>query len=261
MKQHPLGLALSGGATRGYAHLGMLAVLWDNGIQPDVVSGTSIGAITGALIADGQHPRDIYNAFKKKSFYNFVRPAFKFGGILNLDGMATFLDDLLTAKTFEDLQMPLFVLATDYMKGVEEVFNAGPLIPALLASSAVPMVFQPIEIEGRYFVDGGLYHNLPTKVIRDSCDFLIACNLVTVPVLNEKPSQFGFADRVISMAVASNVNYEKTLADFILEPTAIHEFGFFDNGASQKLFEAGQQVAQKKMPELLQAIKNKHPQS
>jgi NTE family protein len=254
MATKKIGFTLSGGATRGYAHLGMLDVLYKHDIKPEIISGTSIGALTGALLADGHEPEAIYAAFKKKSFYNFVRPAFKFGGILNLDGMANFLGELLSAKTFEDLKIPLRVVATDYMKGTAEIFDSGPLLQALMASSAVPMVFQPIKIEERYFIDGGLYHNLPTKIIRDQCDFLIACNLVSVPPLNEKPSQLGFADRVISMAVASNVNFEKTLADFLLEPTSIHEFGFFDNSASQKLFEAGRLEALEKMQNLKSAL-------
>jgi NTE family protein len=240
-----IGIALSGGGTRGFAHLGMLAGLQEAGINGHVFSGTSIGAITGAFIADGQDPNEVFKLFKDKGFFNFVRPAFKFGGLLNLDGMAKIMEDHLQAATFEELKRPLIITATDYMDGSLAVISQGPLIQAILASAAVPLVFEPVKIGDRYLVDGGVLGNLPAQVLPKSCDFIIGCDLVPIPKLDKKPSQIGFADRILSLAVSANTKADYAACNLIICPESIHQYRFFDTSVAGKLFQAGKEEALK----------------
>jgi NTE family protein len=236
-----IGIALSGGGTRGFAHLGMLSGLLEAGVSGDLYAGTSIGAITGAFMADGHHPDDIYKLFKDKAFFNFVRPAFKFGGLLNLDGMAQMLRTHLNAQTFEELEKPLKITVTDYMAGTLDVLNSGPLVAALMASAAVPLVFEPIKLHDKYYIDGGVLGNLPAGTIRKDCDFLIGCDLVPIPVLDKKPTQIGFADRILSLSVSNSTREDKALCDLIISPDSIHQYRFFDTSVAAKLYKAGRE--------------------
>ena len=175
--QYNLGLVLGGGGARGIAHLGVYKALLEAGIKPDIISGTSAGAIAGAMLASGHSPEECLTIFEGKSFLNFARPAISKLGIMTMSGMEDRLHRFIKAKTFEELEIPLVVTAGDIYAGVPVHFEKGPLIPAILASSSIPIVFIPRKINEVDYVDGGVFMNLPVRPIRDRCKKILAVNI------------------------------------------------------------------------------------
>jgi NTE family protein len=190
------GLALGGGGVRGLAHALVLEALDEMGCRPGVIAGTSIGAIMGALYASGipgktirenieknmisqrDTWRDIFN--KRSDLLKMVRTVeFEHGpgGTFKPDGFLNFLLAAVHRRTFEELDIPLLVIATDYWSGEEVVLETGELLPALKASIAIPGVFAPVTIGGRTLLDGGLVDLVPYEHILDRCDVSIAVNV------------------------------------------------------------------------------------
>jgi NTE family protein len=211
-----IGLALGGGGVRGLAHARALDILDDEGFRPSAIAGTSMGAIVGALYASGLSGRDILDLVdrhviqrgdglreivrKKDSLFKWLsalRPSWE-GGLLKAEGVLSLLIDEIPSRTFEELAIPLRVVATDFRRGEAVLFESGELIPALTASMAIPGIFAPVEHEGRRLVDGGLVDNLPYHVLPDDCDRTIAIDVGSSPETRggEDP---GIVDAILGM--------------------------------------------------------------
>ncbi|HRD51327.1 MAG TPA: patatin-like phospholipase family protein, partial [Flavobacteriales bacterium] len=162
-----LPFVLSGGGARGFAHLGVLEACAEAGIAPSAISGTSAGALVGAFIAGGIAPAEVLALIHAQVPEIFNRWRILRGDRLSQQRMRDFLEGHLPAKRFDQLGMPLFVSATDFTTGRQRIFSSGELIPALLAASAVPVIFPAVEIDGRPYVDGGLSNNLPVEPFND----------------------------------------------------------------------------------------------
>jgi len=204
-----LGLALGGGGVRGLAHALVLEALDDMGCRPSVIAGTSIGAIMGALYASGMPGKTIrkniqrniisredtwHDIFNKRSDLLKVVRTVTFergpGGTFKPDRFLNFLLADVHKKTFEELDIPLLVIAADYWSGEEIVLKAGALLPALKASIAIPGVFAPVKIGNRELLDGGIVDLVPYEHILDRCDVSIAVNVAgtRTPGRNRTPN-------------------------------------------------------------------------
>lgn len=158
-----IGLVLGGGGSRGLAHVGILEVLEREGIAVDFIVGTSMGGIVGALYAYGFHPSIIAKHMKQLGGSSlFVTRIFSARARQNL--VRDYLAEAFEDKTFDDLKIPLTVMAVDMQHGREVELKSGPLIPSLLATSAVPAVFPPVELDGMQLADGGVIDSLATHV-------------------------------------------------------------------------------------------------
>ncbi len=153
------GLVLSGGGARGFAHIGVLRVLERAGAKFDVVAGTSMGAILGALYASGASAEELYQLATVTDWTDIVDLSLK-TGLMKGDRLAGFLAERLPA-TFEELKLPLAVVATDIESGEEVVMTEGDLVSAVRASASFPGAFEPVQIGGRTLADGGIINNLP----------------------------------------------------------------------------------------------------
>lgn len=162
-----LGLVLSGGTAKGFAHLGVLEVFEKNKIKIDYIAGTSIGAVIGALYSSGLSVNELKEIAKKTKWSNLVDFTLPDRGILSGKKIEDFLRNLLKNKKFEDLKIPLAVVATDVYKGEKVIFNKGDVVNALRASISIPSLFVPFEYDNRILVDGGLIDPLPNDVVRD----------------------------------------------------------------------------------------------
>jgi NTE family protein len=200
---HPmkLGIALGGGGVRGLAHVAILQVLDDLQMRPALIAGTSMGAIVGALYASGMSAKEIREVIEKrlilkndtwrdviekrqdllKWVYAF-KPDFSGSGLINAEGILNSLLNEIKVDSFEDLDIPLLVVAADYWSAEEVVFHEGQLLRAIQASMAVPGVFSPVSIEGRILVDGGVVNLLPYDLLTGRADFTIAVNVSRVRV-------------------------------------------------------------------------------
>ncbi|MGD8396290.1 MAG: patatin-like phospholipase family protein [Candidatus Eiseniibacteriota bacterium] len=191
-----VGLALGGGGVRGLAHVLALETLDRRGIRPAALAGTSMGAIIGALYAAGRRGTAIHEmvsehvpaddegigaAIRRKvdliRWLGAVRPAWGKSGLFRADRFLHDLLETIEVDTFEELEIPLRVVATDFYRGDAVVIDSGELLPALLASMSIPGVFVPVEHEGRFLVDGGVVNNLPYDVLPEDCDATIAIDV------------------------------------------------------------------------------------
>lgn len=179
-------VALGGGGVRGLAHIPLLERVEHAGLKVHSVAGTSMGAIIGALIASGLSASEIREGIhrhiirssdgvkeildKKRELMVWLKavgPSWHRSGLLSADGFLSFLLDEVQAETFEELALPLKVVATDFLTGEIQVFESGPLLPALQASMSIPGVFVPLEIDGTLLVDGGASLNLPYTLLME----------------------------------------------------------------------------------------------
>lgn len=192
-----IGLALSGGGARGFAHVAACEAFDIAGLRPTRIAGTSMGALVGALYASGMNGADIgdyfVGCFKSQTQVmgrimkaeHRTRPLFKFSwrNWTPLDPAAiieTFMPPDFP-HTFEDLSIPLRVSAVDYYRGQEIVFDSGPLIPALAASMSLPAIFRPVEYQGKLLIDGGAVNPLPVDQAGEDMDYLVASDVVLLP--------------------------------------------------------------------------------
>ncbi len=231
------GLVLSGGGARGVAHLGVLKALDELGVVIDRISGTSAGALVGALYAQGLKPDAIFQLVKGISFLKSVRPAWALTGVFNMDGIRELLQKKIPHNSFDGLSIPLTVAATDIRKGQVHYFTEGELIPTILASCSIPAIFNPISFKGNLYVDGGLVDNLPVKPIRKQCDFIIGshCNHISpeVDVTNVK----SVVERSLLVAIYSNTEVSRGLCDVFIEPPRMDRFSSLDLGKIQEVYD------------------------
>ena len=173
-----IGLALGGGFARGMAHIGVLKVLEQEGIPVRAVAGTSVGALIGACYCSGLSSDELTQVAHSVRFTTFARWTLSRQGFASNDRMVSFLTRTLKVKTFEELRVPLAVTATDFNTGEGVVFHSGGIIDPVRASCAYPGMFLPVEIRGRYLVDGMLSHPVPTRPLREmGADRVLAVHL------------------------------------------------------------------------------------
>lgn len=175
-KKYSLGLALSGGGAKGFAHVGVYRFLEECGLIPTTISGTSAGALAGVLFADGYSVDDV-EIFTGRKFSEFASIQLPKSGLFDNKRFRSFLKQHLRPTSFEDLKIPLVVVATDLDKGVSREFRSGPLTEPVVASCCMPVIFSPVEIDGAHYVDGGLFRNFPVSTIREECNRVIGVNV------------------------------------------------------------------------------------
>jgi len=241
--KHALGLALSGGGSKGFAHLGVLQALEERSIKPNLIAGTSAGALAGVLYADGHSPQEILSFFQKKAFKEFATLTLPQSGIFKTDRFTSFLKKHLRARSFEELSIPMKVTATDIENGVCNCFDKGPLIPAIIASCSFPIVFTPVEIDGVYYVDGGLFKNFPVSIIRKQCDKIIGVNVSPLTGQKYKNSLFYIAERSFHYISVSNSLIDRNLCDLLIEAPRVSKFSMFSLDHAEEIYELGYSAA------------------
>jgi NTE family protein len=244
-----IGLVLSGGGARGITHIGVLKALDELGVSIHCVSGTSVGAIIGALYAGGYAPDRILEIIVTTRILKSMRPAWTLKGLLSLDGLRDVLLKYIPDNKFESLGIPLTVAATDIRKGESAYFSQGELIPVLLASCCVPAVFNPVQLNGSAYVDGGIMDNLPAKPIRGHCDFLIGshCNYINAEF--DVKNFRSVIERSLLMAINGNTTVSKGLCDILIEPTESGKISTFEVGKAKELFDIGYQFTKQNFKE------------
>lgn len=174
-----IGLALSGGAVLGFAHLGVIKVLQERGIKIDCVAGTSVGSLVGAFLADGYDWRRMWEIGRNLSWRVLGKIVFPKKGLLDGSYIKRFVELHLGKKDIKDLKIPYAAVAVDIESGEEVVFNEGDLGLAVQASCSIPGIFTPVEWNGKVLLDGGLKNIVPIQVCRElGCDFVIAVKLI-----------------------------------------------------------------------------------
>lgn len=256
-----IGIALSGGGARGIAHIGVLRALAEHGVYPEVVAGTSSGAIVGSLYAYGLSPAQLQDFARAGVGVKLLRLVNPLRGLIKLSLLREKLEAVLPDDDFGCLARPLAVTATNLQTGHLHVFESGPLIGAVQASCAVPLLFHPVEIAGQQYIDGGLYMNLPAAPIRQRCDLLIGSNVMPYEQaeVGRLSSVFSISNRVFDLAVHHNSLEARGLCDLLVEPLELKTYQVYNFSKADHLVDVGYREMTARMPELLKRIEEWTP--
>ncbi|MDH4162218.1 MAG: patatin-like phospholipase family protein [Nitrospirota bacterium] len=247
-------LVLGGGAARGFAHIGVIRALEQEKIPIDMVVGTSVGSLIGAIYAADRNSFELeWTAFtlEKETLFDYgIMNAFTGMGIAKGDKLEEFVKSKITIANIEGLMIPYAAVATDLNRGERVVLERGSVAKAVRASSAIPGVFQPVNHLGRNLVDGGVMDNIPVAVARErGADLIIAVDI------SENVTNFNLTNLLdvmlqsITIMGAENAKARKKDADVLIAP-AVGDVGMLDFTQKKRCMQAGIEATQKAMPEI-----------
>lgn len=225
---YQLGITLSGGSARGYAHVGVLQALHEHGIEPGIISGTSMGAIVGVLYAAGYSPEEIKKILIKETFSKMTGFSWRRTGLYKLEKMKVALKKYIPEDDFSTLKKPFYLGLSNLNEACGVTRSSGSLFDYLIASCSVPGFFAPIVLEEVSWVDGGLMCNLPASSIREECKFLIGSHVNFPGRKSNFTGPKGIMERSINLGITQNIKPEKELCDFFIEPPKMQNYSLFD---------------------------------
>src|SRR5450755_1094956 len=246
-----IGVALGGGFARGIAHIGVLKVLEEEGIPVRVVTGTSVGALMGAAYCSGVSLAELEELAHNVRFTTFARWTLSRCGFASNDRMVSFLTRTLKVKTFEELRIPLGVTATDFNTGEGVVFHSGSIIDPVRASCAYPGMFLPVEIRGRYLVDGMLSHPVPTRPLRQmGAERVLAVQLKGQWSKTIAPRHlFDVIGQSFAIAQEMTSAVWRSAADIVIEPD-VAGFDYDDFKRAGELIRVGEVAMRTALPQV-----------
>ena len=259
-KREPkIGLALGGGAARGFAHVGVIQVLEEAGIRPALVSGTSAGSLVAAFYASGKNGlqlQQIAETMDEATFADWMLPIFN-RGFLRGDALAKYVQQQVAGRKIEDMTLPLGIVATDLNSGLGVLFQRGDTATAVRASSAIPAVFLPVKIAGREYVDGGLVSPVPVRYARQmGADLVIAVDISSAPEVNAASDTLQILLQTFTIMAKSINTLELRDAEVVIRP-ALNSVASSDFGSRRRAIEAGRQAMLASLPQLRAAIEAK----
>jgi NTE family protein len=246
-----IGIALGGGFARGIAHIGVLKVLEEEGIPVKIVTGTSVGALIGAVYCSGVSIEDLVRIAHSCRFTTFARWTVSRYGFASNDRMVSFLERVLKVRTFEELRIPLGVTATDFNTGEGVVFHSGSIIDPVRASCAYPGMFLPVQIRGRYLVDGMLSHPVPSHPVREmGADHVLAVHLKGTWSNGGAPRHlFDVIGQSFAIAQDAMASVWRSAADLVIEPD-VAGFSYDDFKRADDLMRVGEAAMRAALPEV-----------
>ena len=251
-----LGLALGGGAARGFAHVGVIQVLEEAGIQPDLVVGTSAGSLVAAMYASGKNStqlRRVAETMEEAEITDWMMPILN-RGALRGEALARYVNTQVGNRLIEQMKMPLGIVATDLHSGEPVLFRRGNTGSAVRASSAVPAVFQPVKIGSREYVDGGLVSPVPVRQAREmGANVVIAVDISTDPEGSPASDTFQILMQTFNIMGKSLNTVLLKDADVVVKP-ALMGVKSADFAARRKSIEAGREAMLKALPRLKEVL-------
>ncbi|MEN6572188.1 MAG: patatin-like phospholipase family protein [Anaerolineaceae bacterium] len=247
-----VGIALSGGSTHGAAHIGVLKVLEREGVKVDMIAGTSAGALVGCAYAAGIPLDDIADIFKKMSWPQLLRPSLlRSLSLFDTSPMENFLREKIGSGEFKDLNIPFAAIAADIVTSEKVVLDSGPLAPAVRASASIPGLFNPVEINGRMLVDGGILDNLPVSQVKAmGADYVIAVDLTKHEGPNKKPENpIEVIMDMIEIMQSRSTLPDPSEFDCYIRPEVL-QFSKWDFSKADDIMTEGMKAAEKVMDKL-----------
>ncbi len=268
--QRVVGIALSSGNARGMAHIGVLKVLEDEGIPIDMIAGTSAGAVFGSLYAAGRTFKEIvdfaegvrhkYNFFTGFRFWDFRLPPR--AGLIKGEMVLDYFRKCLSNKTFDDLSIPMYIIATDLISGEEIVFDRGPVAEAVRASMSVIGVLEPAPVAGRFLIDGGSVNPVPSQLLADrGANIILASNVI--PSLEDRlnrrelkregkvPNAFGIIMGAMEIMESEIIRTRMGPVDVLISPN-IARYSTFEYDKVQELIKRGEEAARAQLSTIRQ---------
>lgn len=247
-----IGLALSGGAALGAAHIGVLEVLEENGIRPYCVAGTSAGSAVGVVYCAGMSLERIKELAMDLEWGKLGRVVLPRRGFFDGSRLEEYLIELIGDLTFEELTIPFAATAADILRDELIILSEGRVAPAVRASCALPGVFTPVEYGGRLLVDGGVINNLPVSAVREmGAEYVIAVDLSSPPAADRKFPTTLLEMWFLSVAtLIRNTHREASLADLVIRPD-VGEFSWIDLPNVPTFIGRGRQATEEMIPRIL----------
>ena len=238
-KKYNIGIALGGGGARGFAHLGVLQALYEKGIKPDVISGVSAGAIAGAFIASGHSPKEAFDIIKQYKFTGLSELNIPKTGLLSSAKMKSRLLKKIPIKKLEDLEIPLIICVSNMLDGKPEYLTEGPLADIVQASASIPVLFSPVELNGKLYSDGGIFDNVPVKPLKKNCKKVIGVSISPIQKIEELTSLIQVSARMFQLAVNPSTSDLKKECDVFIEPPDLCNYDIMDTKHAQEIFDIG----------------------
>lgn len=235
------------------AHIGALKALQEHGIESHWVAGTSVGALVGALYAQGIGVDEMLVFFKETPLFRYNFFSFNKPGLMDTEKYIEIFKSFWPGNSFESLKKPLYVVATDLLEGEEKVFSQGELIRPLLASAALPPIFSPVTIKGRMYADGGIMNNFPLEPLEQKAGFVIGSNVSVVKKLSSRElrSSYQLTNRTTALMIYA-INREKiSRCDLVFEALELEKIGVLDKKGIEKAFSIGYNHASRKLDSAL----------
>lgn len=249
-----IGLALGGGAARGFAHIGVLQVLEEQGIKPDLVVGTSAGSLVAALYAAGKTPTELQSmamTLDESSITDWVFPG---RSLLKGEALARFIRTQTAGKQIEGMRLPLGIVAADLQSGAPILFRRGDPGVAVRASSAVPAVFEPVSINGREYIDGGAVSPIPVRFARQmGADVVIAVDISAIPQGQPTRRAVDILLQTFNIMGHAISQHELAEADVVMRPK-LEGIGSADFSSRRLSILAGREAALMVLPQLKERI-------
>lgn len=240
-----IGLVLSGGGVRGAVHIGVIKALEEYGIVPTHIAGSSAGAIVGALYAYGLTSKEILDFFSGLQILDITKYAINKPGFIDTEKFYPKFKRHIKRDDFSALHKKLYITTTDILSGKLKVFSSGELIKPVLASAAFPGVFAPVEINGSFFIDGGVINNFPVSTLKEKCDLIIgvyANGFENIGMKDLKHS-YNVVERAFKLKSVKEDMAKFKDCDLVIYPKEISQYGTFDKKQIMKIFDIGYKSA------------------
>ena len=232
------GLVLSGGGAKGFAHIGVLKALNEKGIYPDIISGTSAGAIVGSLYADGHTPDEILSLFSGKDLYSLVQIVMPNRGLFKMKDLLYMLKKNLSSRRIEQLKIKTYICATNMSTGRVKYFYEGPIIKPIIASASIPVLFQPVLINEDLYVDGGMFANLPVEPLLGKCERLIGVHVNPFGHFDRRTESLTtIVERIFQISTRANVLNDVNKCDWFIEPPKLKDYGLLSVKKGREMFD------------------------
>jgi len=252
---HKVGISLCGGGARGIAHIGVLQALEENGIYPEIIAGTSAGSIVGGFYAAGLTPMQIMEVVDDSSLFKIFKIGFSTTGLTDLSYLDKIIKQKFPENNFSALKKPYYACVTNISDGACEYIEDGELSQAIMASCSIPLIFKPVKIKEKTYIDGGYMDNMPIKPLREKCQHLIAVNVNNNKFGKDPENVFSIGQRLFDITIWRNSEEQAKECDVLIDVQKAAEFGLFDFNKGDELYKAGYEQTIAQMEELKAKIK------
>lgn len=253
-KQPKIGLALSGGAALGIAHIGALQCLEDHNVKITSVVGTSAGSLVAACLAFGIPAKELAERSKNLSWFKLTNLSRSLMGLITSQGIGNMINEILGDVKIENAKIPLAIVATDIETGEPVIFKKGSVSDAIMASVCIPGIFSPVEINGRYLSDGGLVKNLPISLLNDmGAEIKIGVNLARWRKYKKPGNLIDVMLNSLDILTHKQTNQDALLADVIIEPH-LENYSASDFKKAAELINEGYRATSLRIPNIMEKL-------
>lgn len=251
---HQIGISLCGGGARGIAHIGVLQALLENGISPQIVSGSSAGAIVGLFYSAGFSPAEIMDVVKKSSLFKIFGFGIGTSGLSDLSYLEKLITENIPHNQLSQLPISFYVSVSNITDGCCEYLNDGLISEVVVASCSIPLVFKPVKLNNKTYIDGGFFDNLPIKPIRPLCEKLIAVNVNPNKFGKDPNNVLDIGQRCFDLSIWRNSSEQISEANVFINVEAAATYRLIDVSKADKLYKAGYDKTIAQMDEILRLL-------